>query len=210
MAIIYAHRRHDWKAIGHHKTIITSLSCAAFLKDAMMKVPDISLTTPDAHIRRMTMADAPELVQITDISVTQRVDFLPDAFALADAQRLIADMNDQHIFHAVRSIDDGALLGVIGVHVQQGADGPAFETGYWFAQQARGRGVAGRSVSAVVRHLVGAAAGCAVVAECAPANTRSWALLRRIGFAPMGLNGRRGGRRLLMWSANASQRIDVC
>src|SRR5690606_13210256 len=171
-----------------YKPIITFLSCAAFLKDAMMKVPVISLTTPDAHIRRMTLADAAELAQITDASVTQRVDFLPETFDLADAQRLIADMNDQHIFHAVRNVRDGALVGVIGVHVQDGADGPAFETGYWFAQQARGRGLAGRSVSAVVRHLVGAAAGCAVVAECATANTRSWALLRRIGFAPMGLN----------------------
>lgn len=192
------------------KPIITFLSCAAFSKDAMMKVPDISLTTPDVHIRPMSLADAAELAQITDASVTQRVDFLPDIFELADAQRLIADMNDQHMFHAVRSTSDGALVGVIGVHVQDSADGPAFETGYWFARQARGRGLAGRSVSAVVRHLVGAASGCAVVAECAPGNTRSWALLRRIGFAPMGLNGRRAGRRMLRWSANAGQRIDVC
>lgn len=180
------------------------------MKDAMMKVPEISLTTPDVHITRLVMQDAADVAQITDASVTQRVEFLPDDFDLANAQRLIADMDDQHRFHAVRSRDTGALLGVIGVHVQHGPDGPAFETGYWFAQQARGRGLAGASVSAVVRHLVGAAAGCAVVAECAPANTRSWALLRRIGFAPVGQNGRRAGRRLLMWSANAGQRIDVC
>jgi RimJ/RimL family protein N-acetyltransferase len=176
----------------------------------MMKIPPISLSVDDVLIAPLQADDAPELAAITDASITQRIDFLPAEFGLADAQLLIAQMTDQNVHHAVRQKSDGKLLGVIGVHVRHGADGPAFETGYWFAAEARGRGLAGRCVSAVVRHLVGVAAGCAVVAECAPANRRSWALLHRIGFHSLGVNGQRTGRRLLQWAGVAGQRIDVC
>lgn len=176
----------------------------------MMKVPIISLTIDDVRITPLRAEDAAEVADITDASVTQRIDFLPAAFGLPDAVQLIAQMDEQNIYHGVRQISDGALLGVIGVHVRQVADGPAFETGYWFAAHARGRGLAGRSVSAVVRHLVGVAAGCSVFAECAPSNLRSWALLHRIGFQSKGLDGRRVGRRLLQWGAVTGQRIDVC
>ena len=129
--------------------------------------------------------------------------FLPDPFGEADARALIADED----FHAVRDAADGALLGVVGVHRR---DGGACEVGYWFAAAARGRGIATEAVRGVVRALAAARPGGAIVAECHPANTRSHALLRRVGFIETGEAGQRPGRMLLSWRAEASYRIDVC
>lgn len=172
-----------------------------------MKVPNFTFHTDDGCIAPLAFADAAELASITDGSVTQRVAFLPDHFGLPEAEALIAGMSRDDVYHAVRQASDQALIGVIGVHARQGS---VFEIGYWFAADARGRGVASRSVRAIVLHLAALCPGCHIVAECAPANVRSWALLRRIGFAPAGLDGLRQGRRLLRWHADARQRIDVC
>ena len=43
----------------------------------------------------------------------------------------------------------------------------------------------------VIDALVASRPGCAIVAECRPENDRSRALLRRVGFVPTGLAGRR-------------------
>jgi RimJ/RimL family protein N-acetyltransferase len=173
----------------------------------MMRVPEINLSTDDGLITPLVLDDAAELAAITDHSVTSKVDFLPDVFGVEQAAALIAGQGPSDVFHAVRTHGDGALIGVIGVHAQ---DSMELEIGYWFAAEARGQGIAGRSVKHVVQHVSGQCAGCCIVAECAPANVKSWALLRGIGFAPMGMDGKRAGRRLLRWYADAGARIDVC
>ncbi|HET6537448.1 MAG TPA: GNAT family N-acetyltransferase [Sphingopyxis sp.] len=173
----------------------------------MMKVPDFQIQTARCQILRLTGADAGEVAAITDASVTDRVDFLPADFDLAAATALIDSMDRVTAYHGVRLIGTDALVGVIGVHAGEGQD---LEIGTWFAAAARGQGLASETVSAVVRHLAALCPGCAIFAECAPANIPSWALLRRIGFAPSGQDGRRMGRRQLRWYAEAGQRIDVC
>jgi aminoglycoside 6'-N-acetyltransferase len=163
----------------------------------------IRLTTDRCRIDRLTAEDAPALAAITDASVTSQIHFLPAPFGETDARALIAD----EAFHAVRDAASAELLGVVGVHRR---DGGAREIGYWFAANARGRGIATEAVRGVVRALATARPGGAIVAECHPANDRSRALLRRVGFADTGRSGQRPGRMLLTWRAEASYRIDVC
>lgn len=172
-----------------------------------MKVPNFNLHTDDGRIAPLTMADAGELAAITDAFITRRVAFLPEHFGLAEAEALIGSMTRQDIYYGVRKARGNALIGVIGVHARQGGE---LEIGYWFAAEARGHGVASRTVRGVVLHLAALCPGCNIVAECAPANVRSWALLQRIGFASARWDGLRQGRRLLRWHADARQRIDVC
>lgn len=171
-----------------------------------MKVPHLNLSLADGDIAPLTVKDASDLAAITDHSVTAKVDFLPDYFAAGEAEKLLASMGERDVFHGVRQAD-GALIGVIGVHAHIGME---LEIGYWFAARVRGQGTASRTVKAVVQHLAGNCPGCAILAECAPTNTSSWNLLRRIGFAPLDRDGKRIGRRVLRWYAEAGARIDVC
>ena len=172
-----------------------------------MKVPKLKISTEDLHIAPLSVGEAADVAEMTDAEARARLDFLPDDFGPAEAQALLAAMHDRHMFHGVRRRDNGALIGVIGVHADAGM---RLEIGYWFAAAVRGQGVAFQAVSQMVAQLVALCPGAQIEAECAPHNVKSWALLRRLGFQPMGLDGKRAGRRLLRFHAHAAQRIDVC
>ena len=167
----------------------------------------LALSTENCRIAPLHADDARALASITDETVTSQVHFLPTPFTEADARALIARSGGGEVFHAVRDASGGALSGVIGVHRRAGRE---YEIGYWFAARARGRGIATEAVRAVVDALAASRPGCAIVAECRPDNDRSRALLRRVGFVPTGLAGRRPGRMLLSWRAAPVYRIDVC
>lgn len=172
-----------------------------------MKVPALNLSTKDLHIGPLQAEDAVELAVITDAKARQYIEFLPQNFGQAEAAALIAAMDDRNIFHGVRRVADGALIGVIGVHAQSGMKA---EIGYWFAAEVRGQGLAFNAVSCLIHQLVAACPGVQIEADCAPHNVKSWSLLRRLSFTPMGMNGKRAGRRLLRYHAQAAYRIDVC
>lgn len=172
-----------------------------------MKVPKLELITETLSIQPLQRQDAAALAAITDDVACAQVEFLPQHFGEDEARKLIADMDDRNQFHAVRRRADDALIGVIGLHAD-----PAMrlEIGYWFAADVRGRGVAFAAVERVVQQLVARCPGARIEAECAPQNVKSWALLRRLSFDPVGVDGKRAGRRLLRFHAAARQRIDVC
>ena len=172
-----------------------------------MKVPKLKISTNELHIAPLSVGEAADVAEMTDAEARARVDFLPDDFGIAEAHDLLAAMNDRHIFHGVRRREDGLLIGVIGVHAD---DGMRLEIGYWFAAKARGQGLAFAAVEQMVAQLVAQCPGAQIEAECAPQNVKSWALLRRLSFEPVGLDGKRAGRRLLRFHAQATQRIDVC
>lgn len=167
----------------------------------------LALSTENCRIAPLHADDARALASITDETVTSQVHFLPTPFTEADAHALIARSGGGDVFHAVRDASGAELNGVIGVHRRAGEE---YEIGYWFAARARGRGIATEAVRAVIDALVASRPGCAIVAECRPENDRSRALLRRVGFVPTGLAGRRPGRMLLSWRAAPAYRIDVC
>jgi len=167
----------------------------------------LALSTDHCRITPLLADDARALSAITDASVTSQVHFLPDPFTESDARALIAASGGGDVYHAVRDRHDAALVGVIGVHRRPGRE---YEVGYWFAAAARGKGLATEAVGAMVASLAASRPDCAIVAECHPANERSRALLRRLGFAATGERGCRPGRMRFRWRAGAGYRIDVC
>ena len=90
------------------------------------------------------------------------------------------------------------LKGVIGVHLKQNRE---IESGYWFSAAARGKGLATEAVREMVTKVETCYPEHRILAECHPANVRSWALLERIGFVPTGKIGHRPGRMVLSWNA---------
>lgn len=172
-----------------------------------MKIIDLKFSTSHGVVRRLTPQDAAAVAAITDESVTSAVDFLPADFGVEQALLLLEQQGEKDGYFGLFSTSDQELIAVLGVHVQAPLQ---VEIGYWFAQSSRGQGIATDAVRALVRQISALCPGCAIVAECAPANVKSWALLRRIGFAPLGRDGKRTGRRLLRYFADAGARIDVC
>jgi len=167
----------------------------------------LALSTARCRIAPLTADDVRALTEITDETVTSKVDFLPTPFTESDARALIAGSGRGDVFHAVRRVDGASLDGVIGVHRRLGGD---YEIGYWFAARARGRGLATEAVRAVIDALSASQPGCSIVAECHPENAPSRALLHRVGFVSTGLPGRRPRRVLLAWRSAPLDRIDVC
>ncbi|GJE37381.1 GNAT family N-acetyltransferase [Methylobacterium persicinum] len=171
------------------------------MRDSLADLP--RLETARLSIGCLRPEDADALRRLTDDpAITSAVDFLPQPFTLADAQDLIHGGNrDSDRFLGAWSREEGGtpvdgqgLVGVIGAHLR----GPgAVEIGYWMAGAARGRGLAYEAVSALVGLLVGRFPTRTLVAECRPANTASWGLLRKLGFQDTGEEGHRPGRRLL-------------
>lgn len=166
------------------------------------------IRTRRCRIAALRAEDARAVQAITDASVTARVHFLPEPFTLADAEALIAGGEAGQEYLGVWEREGGALLGVIGVHPNAGCE---IEVGYWFAAAARGRGLAGEAVEAVIAALADVAPARRIVAECLRENRPSWKLLERVGFSAIGRKGARPGRELLAWRAPAGGvRFDVC
>lgn len=169
-------------------------------RDSLADLP--RLETVRLSIGALRPEDAGDLHRLTDDpAITGAVDFLPQPFTLDDAKDLIrGGSRDSDRFLGVWSRGEGAtaqgrpLVGVIGAHLR----GPgAVEIGYWIGGAARGRGFAFEAVSALVGLLVRRFPARTLVAECRPANTASWGLLRKLGFRDTGEEGHRPGRHLL-------------
>ncbi len=168
-------------------------------------LPD-HLRTRRCRIALLRAEDAAALQAITDESVTSRVHFLPAPFTVADAATLIRAA-DGHRFYGVWERDEARLLGVVGANPRNSYE---IEVGYWFAAVARGRGLAGEAVRAVIAGLADRNPVSRIVAECRPDNAPSWRLLERVGFAATGDKGKRPGRELLSWRVCPGVRFDVC
>ncbi len=167
------------------------------------------ILTRRCRVAPLSPGDAPALAAITDASVTARVHFLPQPFTPADALALIAGGESGQQFYGVWAREGEALLGVIGA----GPKGRyVIEVGYWFAQAARGHGLAAEAVEATLAALADRNPQCRIVAECRPDNRRSQHLLERVGFHATGRPGERPGRMLFAWAAQSpsSYRFDVC
>ncbi|MCJ2013233.1 GNAT family N-acetyltransferase [Methylobacterium sp. J-076] len=165
-------------------------------RDSLADLP--RLETERLAIGALRPEDACALRHLTDDpAITGAVDFLPDPFTLDDARDLIRGGNrdgDRFLGVWTRGEGGAALVGVVGAHLRgQGA----IEIGYWVGGAARGRGFAFEAVAALVGLLVRRFPARTLVAECRPANTASWGLLRKLGFADTGEEGHRPGRRLL-------------
>lgn len=168
----------------------------------MISFPD-EIRTRRCRIAVLRPEDAPALQTITDASVTACVHFLPEPFTLADAEALIAE----RCFLGVWSREETRLFGVVGIHPRGVCE---IEVGYWFAAAARGRGLAGEAVGAVVAEIADRNPARRIVAECVPGNRPSRSLLERAGFSATGGKGMRPGRELFSLRHRSGVRFDVC
>jgi len=152
--------------------------------------------TARLRIAPLQPADARALQALTDDpAITGAVDFLPDRFGAADAERLIRGARGRRdLFLGMHG--EAGLVGVIGTHLRTGR---AVEIGYWVGGAARGRGYATEAVGVVLGMLATRFPRSHVVAECRPENGASMGLLRKLGFRETGDEGHRPGRRLLVW-----------
>lgn len=166
-------------------------------RDSLADLP--RLETARLTIGGLHPEDAAALARITDDpAITGAIDFLPEPFTLEDAKGLIhggSRERDRFLGAWIREQGEASsLVGVVGAHLR----GPGFiEIGYWIGGAARGRGLAFEAVSALAGHLARRFPARTLVAECRPANTASWGLLRKLGFEDTGEEGHRPGRRLL-------------
>lgn len=166
-------------------------------RDSLADLP--RLETARLIIGSLRPDDAPELARLTDDpAITGAIDFLPEPFTLEDAKGLIhggSRERDRFLGAWIGGqAEASSLIGVVGAHLR----GPGFiEIGYWIGGAARGRGFAFEAVSALAGHLARRFPARTLVAECRPANTASWGLLRKLGFEDTGQEGHRPGRRLL-------------
>lgn len=150
--------------------------------------------TARLHMRPLTPADAAAFRAMTDHpSITGAVNFLPMPFTLADAEALLRSAEDE-CFWGVWDSATGTLVGTVGTHRHGAAE---IEIGYWFAAEARGRGLAHEAVAAILQGLDEHRPGHRIIAECRPENAASWRLLERLGFQPTGTDGERQGRKRL-------------
>jgi RimJ/RimL family protein N-acetyltransferase len=152
--------------------------------------------TPRCLISQLKEKDAGALQAITDASVTSLIHFLPEPFTLADAEALITGSSSEEGFFGVWDTGGADLKGVIGVHPKENRE---IEIGYWFSSGERGKGLATEAVGAMMTKLAVLYPEHRILAECHPANARSWALLERIGFVSTGKMGHRPGRMVLSW-----------
>ena len=161
---------------------------------------DLAAETPRLSLRPLGAADRDDLRRITDHpEVTGAISFLPTPFTEADAAALIAQ-NDtpSERFLGVRRRTDGALVGVVGAHLQTGGQ---IEIGYWLARDCWGRGYAAEAAGALVAALRAAFERPRIIAECRPDNAASWRVLEKLGFRPTGEVEKR-------WSAVRGQEVD--
>ncbi len=80
----------------------------------------------------------------------------------------------------------GALAASSGLHrIRWGV--PSFEIGYWVRSSYAGRGLAGEITNALTRFAFGQLGARRVELRCAPDNTRSLRVIRKLGFEQEGL-----------------------
>jgi ribosomal-protein-serine acetyltransferase len=87
----------------------------------------------------------------------------------------------KHIGTGMWRREDGALLGSVGVNVQDWAV-PSFEIGYWIGQMHEGRGYISEGVRLLVRFLFEELHAERVAIRCDARNLRSKAVPERLGF----------------------------
>lgn len=147
----------------------------------------------------LTLSDAPHLQVLTnDPSIIGSIHFLPAPFELPDAEAIIARTNEQETFLGIQEREGAALIGVLGVHLQQAGK---IEIGYWIGRRYQGHGYAAEAAAAVITALREKFPQRMIIAECRRENIASWKTVEKLGFRASGEKGQRPGRDLLVLPA---------
>ena len=139
------------------------------------------LLTDRLILRPFAAADGPALHGY--LSQPAAVEFEPyGVCSAAEAATLAVARATDPAFLAVCRRADDRLLGHLYLAPHAHPDWATWEIGYVFDPEVWGRGYATEACQALLDVLFGDRAAHRVVARCNPANTRSWALLERLGM----------------------------
>lgn len=147
----------------------------------------IALVTPRLELTRMAAADAAEVYAYRHLPEVRRFQSF-EPRSPADVERFIAG-TQAAVFGdpgpwcqlAIRLRGDGPLIGDLGTRVPA-EDPRQVEIGFTLAPAYQGRGYATEAVSGLIGHLLGPLGKHRVFASADPRNTRSLALLERVGM----------------------------
>jgi RimJ/RimL family protein N-acetyltransferase len=152
------------------------------------------IVTPRLVIRCKSPADAPLLKEALDSSLDHLRPWMPWAHdEPSSIEVLEARLAKFHAdFEAGRdwpfgifSGDETQILGGTGLHPRGAVD--EIEIGYWIRASAEGHGYVTESASALTKAAFESPVISRVIIKCDPANTRSAAVPKRLGYHLMGL-----------------------
>jgi RimJ/RimL family protein N-acetyltransferase len=138
--------------------------------------------------------DAPLLKAALDSSLDHLRPWMPWAEHEPSAEAVIAERLrrfrglydlDQDNVLGLFTPDESAVVGGSGFHPRQGLN--ALEIGYWIAAAHEGRGLVTETVAALTRVAFDLVGVDRVTIVCDPANARSAAVPRRLGYVEEGL-----------------------
>jgi ribosomal-protein-serine acetyltransferase len=147
--------------------------------------------TDDAILRPLTTDDVDELHALIEANREYLSQWLPWAPRqqrdqtlefLRSAERQAAGDNGAQL----AIVERGRIVGSAGFHAIDWGRGFT-SIGYWLAEDAQGRGLAGRAVRACIEQAVGEWRLERIEIRAAPENHRSRAIPERLGFREIGL-----------------------
>jgi RimJ/RimL family protein N-acetyltransferase len=148
----------------------------------------VEILTERLRLRPFQADDLPAFVAYRSDPEVARHQSWTTAYAMADAERFLAEQRDVALGEpgawvqlAATLRSDGALVGDCAVHVR-GDDPQTAEVGMTFAPRHQGAGLATEAVGAVVDHLFEHRGLHRIVAETDDRNVAAQRLLERVGF----------------------------
>jgi ribosomal-protein-serine acetyltransferase len=143
------------------------------------------------HLRPLEDEDADELYALIDANRDYLAEWMPWAegqtregtheFLRETRRKADADEGLE-----VGLIDDGRIVGMVGLHVAEPHNQGA-RVGYWLAEDRQGRGLVTRAVAALVSHAFDDWGFHRIELRAAPDNARSRAIAERLGFVEEGV-----------------------
>jgi ribosomal-protein-serine acetyltransferase len=146
----------------------------------------------DHHsLRQLTRNDAGEMFAFVEANrawLRRWLPWLDRTHSAEDSRRFLDDVVQQaesnHNIHA-GIILDGRIVGIVSYHRIDWQNRSTC-LGYWLAEAYQGRGLVTASCRVLVDHAFAALNLHRLVIACAPGNTRSGAVARRLGFVHEG------------------------
>ena len=150
-----------------------------------MRDDGVVVVTDRLVVRRLRAEDAAAIAHYRSDADVARMQSWTTPYPVASARALIEDVAGHELGApgwtqlGIELAAGGELIGDLGVN---GLDGTTVELGVTLAQPHWGKGYATEAGAAVIAHLLGPLGFHVVVASADPGNTRSRALLERLGL----------------------------
>ena len=154
-----------------------------------MNTPPYRIVTDRLVVRCWEPRDAPLLKEAIDSSLDELRPWMPwakhepqtleEKVVLLRRFRGRFDLGDDFTY-GILSRDESEVVGGTGLHARVGADG--FEIGYWIRTSRVGEGLATEATAALTRVALGHCGVDRVEIRVDPANERSRAIPRKLGF----------------------------